>query len=49
MADLVAFKRDDIEAPPLPQTPAAQHIAPTARPPKEDLLAKHRSDFSKMN
>jgi len=49
MADLVALKRGDIEVPPLPQTPAAENIAPTARPPEEDLLAKHGSHFNTTN
>ena len=49
MADLVAFKRGDIEVPPLPQTPAAENIAPTARPPEEDFLAKHGSRFNTTN
>ena len=49
MADLLAFKRGQIEVPPLPAKPAAANIAPTARPPKENLLERHRSRFNTNN
>ena len=46
MAALIAFKRGDVEVPPLPPKPAAANIAPTARPHKDDLLEKHRTRFT---
>ena len=49
MSDLLAFKRGQIEVPPLPAKPAAANIAPTARPPKENLLERHRSRFNTNN
>ena len=49
MATLVAFKRGDTEVPPLPPKPAVRNIASITRPPKEELLAKHRSRFNKNN
>ena len=45
MVSLLAFKKGDIEVPPLPPKPAAENIAPTARPPKNNLLEKHQSHF----
>ena len=49
MDDLVACKRDDTNVPPLPPKPAARNIATTERPPKEDLLDKHRSRFNRSS
>ena len=49
MATLVAFKRGDTEVPPLPPKQAVRNIASITRPPKEELLAKHRSRFNKNN
>ena len=45
MADLLTFKRDLIEVPPLPPKPPAVNIAPTPRPSKEKLIEGHRSRF----
>lgn len=49
MAALLAFKKGDIEVPPLPPKPVAANIARTIRPPKDDLLEKHRSRFNTSN
>ena len=49
MVSLLAFKKGDIEVPPLPPKPAAANIAPTPRPPKNDLLEAHRSRFNTGN
>jgi len=49
MVSLVAFKKGDIEVPPLSPKPAAANIAPTPRPPKNDLLGTHRSRFNTGN
>ena len=49
MATPVAFKRGDTEVPPLPPKPAVRNIASITRPPKEELLVKHRSRFNKNN
>ena len=46
VAALFAFKRGDVEVPPLPPKPAAANIAPTARPHKDDLLEKRRTGFT---
>ena len=49
MFSLLAFKKGDIEVLPLPPKPAAANIAPTPRPPKNDLLEMHRSRFNAGN
>ena len=49
MFSLLAFKKGDIEVPPLPPKPAAANIAPTPRPPKNDLLEMHRPRFNAGN